>query len=57
MEAKRSFSLVGKDFPRKDAVARVTGRERYTCRRQLQGVACGNAPMIGIPGSTEARYV
>ncbi len=30
MEAKRSFDLVGKDFPRSDAVARVTGREVYT---------------------------
>ncbi len=25
MEARRSFDLVGKDFPRSDAVARVTG--------------------------------
>ncbi len=28
--AKKSFSAVGHSFPRKDAVARVTGRERYT---------------------------
>ena len=26
----REFQVVGKSFPRKDAVARVTGRERYT---------------------------
>ena len=49
MEAKRSFDLVGKDFPRSDAVARVTGREHYTCGRQLQGVACSNALFVRIP--------
>ncbi|MCK5246453.1 xanthine dehydrogenase family protein molybdopterin-binding subunit, partial [Candidatus Bipolaricaulota bacterium] len=30
MEMKKSFDVVGKPFPRKDAVARVTGKERYT---------------------------
>jgi len=57
MGTRQRFDLVGKDFARSDAVARVTGAERYTCRWQLQGVACGNAPIVGIPGSTEARYV
>ena len=28
--SKKSFSVVGHSFPRKDAVARVTGQERYT---------------------------
>ena len=27
---KRELQIVGRDFPRKDGVARVTGRERYT---------------------------
>jgi CO/xanthine dehydrogenase Mo-binding subunit len=53
---EKKFSAVGHSFPRKDAVARVTGRERYTCRWQLQGVACRNASFVRIPGSTEARH-
>jgi len=28
--SEREFQVVGKSFPRKDAVARVTGKERYT---------------------------
>ncbi|MEE8594144.1 MAG: xanthine dehydrogenase family protein, partial [Candidatus Bipolaricaulota bacterium] len=31
MDPKKQFDLIGKDFPRKDSVARVTGREVYTC--------------------------
>jgi len=57
METRDSFNLLGKQLPRSDAVARVTGQGVYTCRWQLQGVACGNAPLVGIPGSTEARHV
>ncbi|MFC2105748.1 xanthine dehydrogenase family protein molybdopterin-binding subunit [Candidatus Bipolaricaulota bacterium] len=30
MEPKKQFDLIGKSFPRKDSVARVTGREVYT---------------------------
>ena len=46
---KESFSVVGHSFPRKDAVARVTGRERYTCGRQLQGVARRNSLYVRNP--------
>jgi xanthine dehydrogenase molybdenum-binding subunit len=30
MSEARDFEIIGKDFPRSDAVARVTGQERYT---------------------------
>ncbi len=30
MDEKREFNLLGRDLPRKDGVARVTGKERYT---------------------------
>jgi len=30
MEARQDFEIIGKDFPRSDSVARVTGAERYT---------------------------
>jgi len=46
---KKAFSTVGHSFPRKDAVARVTGRERYTCGRQLQGVARRNSLYVRNP--------
>ena len=43
------YAAIGKQFPRKDGVARVTGWERYTCGRQLQGVACRSALCVRIP--------
>jgi|GEM_PF-5809767 len=29
--SKEKLNLVGQDFSRKDEIARVTGREQYTC--------------------------
>lgn len=49
MTEKREFDLLGKQFRRKDGIARVTGRERYTCGWQLQRVACGNLLSDHIP--------
>jgi CO/xanthine dehydrogenase Mo-binding subunit len=48
----RDLQIVGRDFSRKDGVARVTGQERYTCRWQLQGVATENARSECILWST-----
>ena len=47
------FAVVGKPYPRKDGVARVTGAERYTCRRRLCRGACGNATPRLIPEERE----
>jgi len=41
--------IVGRSYPRKDGIARVTGQERYTCRRRLWRGACGNATLTVIP--------
>jgi hypothetical protein len=49
MAEKREYNLLGRQFHRKDAIARVTGRERYTCGQQLQGVACRNFLYVRIP--------
>ena len=49
MERTKTFDVVGRSFPRKDGVARVTGKERYTCGWQLQRVACGNPLSDHIP--------
>jgi len=35
MESERPLKLVGQDFPRSDAIARVTGAERYTVDIEL----------------------
>ena len=60
MEQKKVLETVGKSFPRKDGVARVTGREVYTCgdggslsgRRRCSSVACENTG-----GVLDVRYV
>gem|GEM_PF-6403888 len=51
------FAVVGKQYPRTDGVARVTGQERYTCRWRLCRGACGNAASLLIPGFMEERNV
>ena len=58
--SKKTFDLVGKTFPRKDGIARVTGREIYTCTDggssscrlvRHSSVACESAA-----GVLDARY-
>ncbi len=48
---ERELNLVGRSFARSDAVARVTGAERYTVDGNSRGVACSNAPHGRIPVS------
>jgi CO/xanthine dehydrogenase Mo-binding subunit len=43
--------LLGRDFARKDGVARVTGAERYTVDGYSSGVASSNARCTRIPVS------
>lgn len=49
MTEKREYDLLGKQFRHKDSIGRVTGRERYTCGQQLQGVACRKPHYVRIP--------
>jgi hypothetical protein len=51
MSSARQFGSVGHDFPRKDAVARVTGRELYSVDGYSSGVASSNARCARIPVS------
>lgn len=43
--------LLGRDFARKDGIARVTGREVYSVDGYSCGVASSNAPFARIPVS------
>jgi hypothetical protein len=51
MTSTPTHKLVGHDHPRKDAVARVTGVERYTVDGYSCGVASSNARCTRIPVS------
>jgi hypothetical protein len=51
MTGERRFGLVGHDFARKDAIARVTGREIYSVDGYSSGVASSNARLARIPVS------
>ena len=53
MTERTAFDLLGRQFPRKDGIARVTGREIYTVDGNSAGVACRNAPATSIPGVME----
>jgi hypothetical protein len=50
MTERMAFDLLGRQFPRKDGIARVTGREIYTVDGNSAGVACRNAPAISSLG-------
>jgi xanthine dehydrogenase molybdenum-binding subunit len=58
MTSERTFGLVGRDFARKDAVARVTGREQYTVDfslpRMLHGRILGSPYAHAIVKSIDA---
>jgi hypothetical protein len=45
------YALLGRDFARKDGVARVTGQERYPVDGYSSGVASSNARSARIPVS------
>jgi hypothetical protein len=51
MADERKFGSVGRDYPRKDGVARVVGAERYTVDGYSSGVASSNARYAPIPVS------
>ena len=49
MTKKSGHELLGKQFRRKDGIARVTGAERYTVDGNSCRVACSNARVARIP--------
>jgi len=59
--SEKSFSVVGHSFPRKDAVARVTGKERYTCvdggSLSCKVDRCSSVACESIEDALDVRYV
>ena len=53
MQQTRRLDVVGKDYPRTDGIARVTGAERYTVDGNSCGVACSSARQARIPVNEE----
>jgi len=51
MTGERKFGLVGQDFARRDAVARVTDCEVHSVDGYSSGVASSNARYAPIPVS------
>ena len=51
MKSERTFEILGHDQPRKDGIARVTGREIYSVDGYSFGVASSNARSTRIPVS------
>jgi len=61
MAEKREYNLLGRQFHRKDAIARVTGRERYTCvdggSLSCKVDRCGSVACENIEDALDVRYV
>ena len=61
MNEKQDFDLLGVRFPRSDGIARVTGREKYTCvdggSLSCKVDRCSSVACENIEDALDVRYV